>query len=102
MERLTTYADPGCTLPECVLEVFARRRDRLERRESRPAERAVAESFARGAVGELRGLRTVRGLTGRTQELQFYAGDRADGLLRWVGGRRCSPGAGLLLPHAGA
>lgn len=81
VERVTTYADASCSQPLCVLELFQRRRDRLERREARPAQRLLRESFGPGALACLRSLEQVKG--GR-REAAFYAESRADGLLRRV------------------
>lgn len=97
-ERLTTFADGQCATPLCVLELFQRRADRLERRQTwlGAAQRTVLSSFAPGAAACLKSLRIVtpaggagggaeqamqRARQGET-ELAFHPGDRPDALMR--------------------
>ena len=60
VERLTTYSDADCAAPLCVLELFARRQDRLARRTTWLAPgggRATLSLFDPGAVSCLKSLR---------------------------------------------
>lgn len=65
-----------------VVELFQRRKDKLQQRETYPATRLVKDSFGRGATGALRESSIIKG---DRRELGFYHEDRADGLLRWAG-----------------
>eukprot|EP00887_Chlorella_sp_A99_P006380 scaffold3.g6380.t1 len=81
VERVTTFGDAECTQPECVVELFQRRRDCLAQRTAWPGRRMVAEAFTPGAVACLRGSEVYKG--GR-RELSFYHESRADALMRRV------------------
>lgn len=93
-ERLTTFADPHCTSALCVLELFQRRADRLERRQTwlQAGQRTVLSSFGPGGAACLKSLRTVTPAGGAEQaqqrarqgetELVFQPAGRLDGLMR--------------------
>lgn len=89
VERLTTYSDPECGAPLCVLELFERRRDGLARRHILPAAKSSTVTFQPGAAACLRSLRTVRPM-GQLGEVDcaFFHEARPDGLMR------CGPGEG--------
>lgn len=104
MERITTFADAGCSAPLCVLELFARRKDRLERRQAwlGPEQRVTLSTFGPGAASCVKSIRVTRAAQpacgdtpsagsaaaaprrqgeGVQVELTFFS-DRPDGLMR--------------------
>ena len=112
VERLTTFVDAACTIPHASLELFERRRDGLERRLVRPAQRSTLSSYGPGATANLKALHlkawvhssgsnassgtsSSRGGSARDgngeaeaeAEMIFWHEARADGLMRQV---RCS------------
>ncbi len=63
------------------MELFERRKDKLQRRETYPAQRLVKDSFGPGATAALKQSAIVKG---ERRELTFYHEARADGLIRWA------------------